>query len=76
MLTAGIHLFCYTRARLGAIVPPDESVEVRNARIERKEKRIVRPGSNFVSTTRSNKDELTGIRWRVSLFLHLSDISG
>jgi hypothetical protein len=65
MLTAAIHLFCYTGARLGAIIPLDSSVEARNSRIDQKLKRIVRPGSNFLRTTSSDDDELTGIRWRV-----------
>ncbi|RMD40828.1 hypothetical protein DV735_g4286, partial [Chaetothyriales sp. CBS 134920] len=64
MLTTALYIYCYTGARLGAIVPLDSTVEARNSRIKKKEERIVRPGSNFLRTTRADKDELSGIRWR------------
>jgi hypothetical protein len=67
MLTTGLFVYCYTGARLGAIIPLDSTVEARNSRIKKKEQRIVRPGSNFARTTSSDEDELSGLRWRVSM---------
>jgi hypothetical protein len=66
ILTGALHLFCYTGALIGAIIPLDKDTTTRNSRQKAKMKWTVRPGSNFQSRPDLDDDELKGIRWKVS----------
>jgi hypothetical protein len=70
ILTAALHLFCYTGARIGAIIPLDKDTAARNSRRESKIRRTIRPGSNFQSRIDLDDDELKGIRWKVRQLRH------